>query len=78
MRQAVNQNKFTDMHTGWSDFLKQDEKKPFHGQGSPPRADLSLFSSDLYVPTLIADFFPSFLINFLSEEGGMGLFWTDI
>lgn len=31
MRQADNQNQFTDMHTGWSDLLKQDKKKLFHG-----------------------------------------------
>lgn len=43
MRQAVNQNKFTDMHTGRSNLLIQDEKKLFHGRGSPPLADLFPF-----------------------------------
>lgn len=43
MRQAVSQNKFTDMHTDRSDLLKQDEKKLFHCRGSPPRADLFPF-----------------------------------
>lgn len=47
MRQAVNQNKVTYMHTGWSDLLKQDEKNLFHGRSSP-RADL-FFSPLIYV-----------------------------